>query len=463
LRINRILKSGTFRLAAAFSVLFLVLTGALMGTVLWIIDNTQTATLVRENDADTQTVLNGFGDEGIDEAIEVVRQRLGNAKYSRTIRPDCYMVLENGSGEILAGNLPAQPRRIGVFTTTLQEGRSASERVHEIRMLGRGTPLGEGAYFFVGRDVRPVAVTRERIIDAFVWVTAGAFGIASIAGVLLGRRFARRVDAVARACKSIVAGRLDERIEVHGRNDEWDRLASAINDMLNRIAALLENLRQVSSDVAHDLRTPLTRLRNRLENARAESSSTTQYAQAISGAIGDADQILSMFAALLRISQVEAGGRLARFASVNLSELCENVFRMYQPVAEDYGHKLTANLDGGAEVQGDAELLTQMLTNLIENAIHHTPTGTAIHLLLRSDEDAVYLSVEDDGPGIPADQTEKVLRRFYRLASSRTTAGHGLGLALVSAVVQLHDAGITLADGRPGLRVSIRFPVAADR
>jgi signal transduction histidine kinase len=448
--------SGTFRLAAAFSALFLVLAGVLMGTVLWIVNDTQTATLVRANDADTQTVLNGFSDEGMDEAIEVVRQRLGNVKYSRAIKPDCYMVLENGSGSILAGNLPAQPRRIGVFTTTLRDDG-------EVRMLGRGTPIGEGAYLFVGRDVRPVAVTSKRIVDAFIWVTAGAFGIATITGVFLGRRFARRVDAVARACKSIVAGRLDERIEVHGRNDEWDRLASAINDMLNRIAALLENLRQVSSDVAHDLRTPLARLRNRLEEARAESTSTTQFAQAIAGAIVDADQILSMFAALLRISQVEAGSRLAKFASVNISELCENVFRMYQPVAEDYEHKLNATLDTGAQVRGDAELLTQMLTNLIENAIHHTPAGTTINLLLRAAADVTCLSVEDNGPGIPADQTEKVLRRFYRLASSRTTAGHGLGLALVSAVVQLHDGAISLADGHPGLRVSIRFPVIRDR
>jgi signal transduction histidine kinase len=222
----------------------------------------------------------------------------------------------------------------------------------------------------------------------------------------------------------------------------------------------MENLRQVSSDVAHDLRTPLTRLRNRLEQARAESSNTMQYAEAISGAILDTDQILSMFAALLRISQVEAGSRLARFASVDLSGLCDNVFRMYQPVAEDYGHTLTAKVDDAATIRGDAELLTQMLTNLIENAIHHTPTGTAIHLRLRRDADAVCVCVEDNGPGIPADQTDKVLRRFYRLASSRTTAGHGLGLALVAAVVQLHDAKIDLADAQPGLRVEIRFPAA---
>ncbi len=456
MRFSRIFKSDTFRLAAAFAVLFTVLAGALMGTVLWIVYDTQTTTLMRENDADTETVLNGFRDEGIPEAVEVVRQRLGNARYRRAIRPDCYMLLEGGTGEILAGNLPAQPRQIGIATMVVRDDTPEHKRAPEVRLLGRGTPIGADAYFFVGRDLRPSAVTRKRIIDAFVWVTAGAFGIASIAGLLLGRRFARRVDAVARACQDIVAGRLDERIEVYGRNDEWDRLAAAINDMLNRIAALLDNLRQVSSDVAHDLRTPLTRLRNRLEEARAASTSTAQYAAALSGAIVDVDQILSMFAALLRISQVEAGSRLAKFASVNVSELCENMFRMYQPVAEDYGHTLTADIDDAVMIRGDAELLMQMLTNLIENAIHHTPAGTAIRLALRCASGAVCLSVADNGPGIAADQTEKVLRRFYRLASSRTTSGHGLGLALVAAVVQLHDADITLADNQPGLRVEIR-------
>jgi len=428
-----------------------------MATVLWIVNGTLTATLLRDNDADIETVGNGFRDEGIEEAVEVIKQRLGNPKYGRHIRPDNYMVLENDQGEVLAGNLPLQPRRMGVFSTLLPMPKGPHGEPFPATLLGRGTEIAPGAYLFVGRDVRPMLATRARIIDAFVLVAIGAVAIAVAAGLYLGRRLARRVDAVARACESIVAGRMDDRIELTGGDDEWDRLASVINDMLNRIAALLENLRQVSSDVAHDLRTPLTRLRNRLERAREESATSADYVGAICAAINDTDQILSIFASLLRISQVEAGGRKLKFAAVDLSALCERVFRIYLPVAEDYGHRLTANLAHGMVVQGDQELLTQMVINLIENAIHHTPEGSAIELALAGDMGGV-LAVTDDGPGIPKDQTEKVLQRFYRLSSSRGSPGHGLGLALVAAVVQLHGGQIALEDAAPGLRVSIRFP-----
>jgi signal transduction histidine kinase len=251
---------------------------------------------------------------------------------------------------------------------------------------------------------------------------------------------------------------MNERIELHDGGREWDRLARVINDMLNRIAALLENLRQVSSDVAHDLRTPLTRLRNRLEQAREESATTADYVGAISAAIEDTDQILSIFGSLLSIAQVEAGSRLTKFAAVDLSGLCEKVFRIYGPVAEDYGHRLTADLAGDVVIRGDPELLTQMFTNLIENAIHHTPKGTTIGIALAAAAGDTVATVSDDGPGIAKDQTEKVLQRFYRLSSSRAAPGHGLGLALVAAVVQLHGGKLTLEDAAPGLKVAIRFP-----
>jgi signal transduction histidine kinase len=451
LRITSVIKSERIRLAAIFSALFLTLAGVLMGTVLWIVEETQTAALQRENDEDIETVTNGFNDEGVPEAIEVIKQRVGFSKYSPSKQPDCYMVLENAQGEALAGNLPAQPRQLGVFYDN-------PRGEHLLTLLGRGVEITPGNYLFVGRDTRLLSESRDRIVYAFAWVAVGALAIAIVAGVVLARRFALRVDAVARACKSIVAGRLDERIELPGHDDEWQRLGGAINHMLNRISALVENLRQVSSDVAHDLRTPLTRMRNRLEDARSGSSSRADYAEAVSAAITDTDQLLSMFEAVLRISQVEAGSRLSNFSSVSLSELCEKVFRMYLPVAEDYRHRLAASIESGIVIRGDEELLTQMFTNLIENAIHHTPDHTQIRFDLERDANGILVSVSDNGPGIPADQTEKVLRRFYRLTQSRTTAGHGLGLALVAAVVQLHDGRLTLEDAQPGLRVTTRIP-----
>jgi len=285
----------------------------------------------------------------------------------------------------------------------------------------------------------------------------GAIMIAGAGGLLVGFRFMRRVDAIARTCQGIVAGRLDERIPLTGREDEWDRLAGAINEMLNRISALLENLRQVSSDVAHDLRTPLTRVRNRLEEASNKSMSVADYSAAVTTAMDDMDQVLAMFSALLRISQVEAGARLHTFSVVPLTEILENVYQMYLPVAEDCRRSLTSSLAAGVRIRGDAELLTQMFSNLVENAIRHTPEHTKIQMNLTVEGEGVAASIADDGPGVDPSEHEKVLRRFYRGSSSRAIEGYGLGLALVAAIAQLHQAKLTLCDAKPGLNVRISF------
>ncbi|MDB6086713.1 MAG: hypothetical protein JWN43_4594, partial [Gammaproteobacteria bacterium] len=191
--------------------------------------------------------------------------------------------------------------------------------------------------------------------------------------------------------------------------------------------------------------------------ARMEAVTAADYAAAVARAIDDTDQVLAMFSALLRISQVEAGTRMATFAELSLTELLENLVEMYRPVAEDHDHVLSAGIQAGVSIRGDAELLTQMFSNLIENAIRHTPTHTRIRVELQRSADAIVASVIDDGPGIPAHEHTTVLRRFYRLSGSRSTAGHGLGLALVAAIANLHQATLRLSDGNPGLCVSASF------
>ncbi|MDP9082434.1 MAG: HAMP domain-containing histidine kinase [Pseudomonadota bacterium] len=459
----RIIKSDAFRLAAPFAILFLGFTGILVGTVLWIVEGTQKAALTSANDADIATVTNGFLDEGLPEAVEVVKQRLGSARVRRAVHPDCYMVIENEQQQKLAGNLPPIVPRLGIFGINLSEidGRvtaaGTGPRAGFIVILGRGIEVTKGIYLFVGRDTTLLAATRDRILNAFWWVALGAIVIAVFGGLLLGTRFMRRVDAIARTCKSIIAGRLEERIPLMGREDEWDRLAGAINEMLDRISALLDNLRQVSSDVAHDLRTPLTRMRNRLETARTKSMNIAQYSAAVTTAIDDTDQLLAMFAALLRISQVEAGARLNTFSRVSLTDILENMYQLYLPVTEDYGHSLISDCQKDIYVRGDAELLTQMFSNLIENAIRHTPQHTRIRIVLRSNGRVVAASIIDNGPGIDPSEYQKVLRRFYRISSSRSTAGHGLGLALVAAIAELHHAKLLLSNANPGLEVQTAF------
>ncbi|HTV78311.1 MAG TPA: HAMP domain-containing sensor histidine kinase [Steroidobacteraceae bacterium] len=458
MRQTRILKAESFRLAALFAVLFLALTAVLIGTVLWIVAGTERDTLVSANESDIATVMNGLRAEGLGEAIEVVQQRLGTPARAAAPRhrflPDTYMVIEDAAGRVLAGNLPYVRCEPGTFTLARPW---PGGHHHPQMLLGRCAALGGALTLYVGRDTAAMYFTRQRILHAFGWVALGTCAFSILAGLFLGRRFMAQVDAVTRTCERVIAGQLNDRIPLRGRGDEWDRLARAINEMLDRISALLENLQQVSSDVAHDLRTPLTRLRNRLETARDHSTGITDYAAAIGQALEDTDRLLSMFAALLRISQIEAGTRVRSFAPVALSELLERLYQFYLPVAEDCGRPLSRELRAGISVRGDQELLMQLFSNVIENALHHTPVGTHIGLELGSAGGRIVASVRDDGPGVTDEERQKLTRRFYRGSGSRTAEGHGLGLSLVAAIAQLHGAQLLLSDAGPGLSVAVAF------
>jgi len=224
---------------------------------------------------------------------------------------------------------------------------------------------------------------------------------------------------------------------------------------------VVDSLHQVSSDVAHDLRTPLSRLYQRLEDARSHARSVADYEAAIDGALLEAEGLLNTCAALLRIAQVEGASPRAGFAEVDLSAAAESVADAYRPDAEDAGHVLTANVAPGVTLLGDQELLTQAAANLVENALRHTPAGTRIILRLSGNRrTGIELSAEDDGPGVAAEDLPRLVHRFYRGERSRTTPGNGLGLSLVSAVADLHGASLLLEAGSPGLRATLRFPAA---
>jgi len=465
LRPIRIFKGESFRFAALFALVFLTLTGILIGTVLWIVAGTERNTLIAANEADASTVTNGLRAEGLDEAIEVVQQRLGTPAGTMTLRhhfaPDSYMVIEDANRKVLAGNLPFVPCSAGIFQLSLPP---ANGRRHPRIVLGSCTPLTAAATLFVGRDTVAMDATRGRILHAFGWVALGTCAFAILGGLFLGRRFMAQVDAITQTCERVIAGRLTERIPLRGRVDEWDRLARAINEMLDRISTLLENLQQVSSDVAHDLRTPLTRLRNRLEAAREKSTGIVDYSAAISHAIEDTDQLLSIFSALLRISQIEAGTRVQTFATVDIAAVLEKVYQFYLPVAEDCRHPLARAVHPDLYIRGDLELLTQLFSNLVENAIRHTPPGTNIRIALRVVQGETVASVVDDGPGVAPEELEKLTRRFYRGSASRSSEGHGLGLALVAAIAHLHGAKLQLTNATPGLRIDVAFqPVTHSR
>jgi signal transduction histidine kinase len=265
----------------------------------------------------------------------------------------------------------------------------------------------------------------------------------------IGRSVARRAAAMEAALAAVQGGDLDRRLAVRTGGDEFDRLALRINATLDRLQALMAALREVTDDIAHDLRTPLTRLRQRLDDAaRVPSAAAIEAAQA------EADRLLEIFAALLRIAQVESGTQRAGFATVDLSAIAESVAEVYAPAAEERGQVLASDIEPGVSITGDPAMLTQMLANLVENAIRHGRAEGRVSLGVS----AAGITIADDGPGIPEADREKVFHRFHRLDAARSTPGSGLGLALVRAVAELHGITIALEDAAPGLRVRLTLP-----
>jgi signal transduction histidine kinase len=257
--------------------------------------------------------------------------------------------------------------------------------------------------------------------------------------------------------RSIIGEDLRQRLPVTRAGDELDHLAGSINAMLDRIAALMNDLRQVTTDIAHDLRTPLTRLRQRLELAIRPSDDAATPRLTLENAVVEIDSILAIFSALLRIAQIESGNRRLGFKVVPLSELLGTIAELYRPMADENGQVLIESIEASLQVNGERELLMQLFANLIENALRHTPRGSTISIVARRIDRWVQVSVIDNGHGIPENLRGKVLQRFFRLESSRTTVGNGLGLSMANAIVKVHDATLELADAAPGLRATVRL------
>ncbi|MCW8307075.1 ATP-binding protein [Acidiphilium sp. PA] len=322
---------------------------------------------------------------------------------------------------------------------------------------GIGQRLSDGDILFIGEDASVFA----RLNTEIAWVFAGVFGFMISLGLVMSLLIAlyslQRVRAISEASRQIVAGDLSHRIKLYGIDDELDFLTTDLNLMLATIDRLVETARQVTSDIAHDLRAPLTRLRDHLVQAQRRTVTDPGYAQALQ----QVEQIIAIFAALLRIAEVEAGAVQGHFEQVDLSTLCRALAESYEPVAEDRGQRLTHAIADDLIIQGDTALITQMMVNLIENAIRHCPPGIAITLAAHAQDRVLTIELADRGPGIRDADRERVFRRFVRLDAARTTAGHGLGLALVNAVVGLHGGTIALLDHAPGLIVRITLKLTA--
>ena len=382
--------------------------------------------------------------------IEAVTTRITASPDHSTV-----YLLRATDGRVLAANIAdiwIKPGWSTVEAASLGVATDYPFRVYASTMAGYSLVVG-----LTDADLDDLAEISQ---GAFVWSALLVLIVASGAGAVIAARVQSRINEVEATLHSVAHGDLTARLTVSRQGNDLDQIATAINKALARLAALVEAMRQVSSDIAHDLRTPLNRLRIHIENASAAEQRGLPAAADLTAALAESDAIGETFTGLLRIAQIEAGAPRDTFARLDLAVIMADVADVYAEVAEDAAMTLTCDVAGPAWISGDRSLLTQAFANLIENALRHCPPGTIITCKAGVAAGRAFATVSDTGPGIPQAERSNVLRRLYRLEKSRTTEGSGLGLALVKAVADVHGAELALTDAAPGLSVRLGFPMA---
>jgi signal transduction histidine kinase len=374
-----------------------------------------------------------------------------------------FFALIDPAGHILEANLAHPPRAVG---WTWRKAPRDAPFAHHVRTLrGLGVRLADGGLLFVGENATALAELKELIVRAFVVAFGLTLVIGLAAGIAVGHRAVGRVAAINATLARIMAGDLARRLERSPLGDEVDDLASGVNAMLDRIQALMDDLRLVGNEIAHDLRSPLARLRGSLELALVKGGEP-ELRTALGQAIAQTDEILTTFGALLRLARIESGARRAAFGPVDLSALLDALIETYEPVAEEAGCSFETAIARGLGVRGDAALLNQLFANLIENALKHGPPEGAIAVQADVEGGRAVVRIRDRGPGIPPERRSEAMRRFGRLDPARGTAGAGLGLPIAAAIAELHSGTLALADSAPGvsapgLLVVVSLPLAA--
>ena len=454
----RLLQSAGFRFAALFTVVFGAASVTLIA-VLWIstaaaLDRQVLAAIRADAVALTERWRTG-GESGLVDAIE---ERLATDLTNESI----YLLLDQ-HGTKLAGNLLNWPTQIemgAAFARTriMHDGIPADARV-----LARD--LG-GLRLLVGRDESERLQLRLLLTEGVVWSLGASLLLALIGAALVRRALEARLEPAMRTASYIAGGDLSRRVPVVGRADEFDRLARSMNTMLDRIQALMQGIKSVSDAIAHDLRTPIARARNKLEEAVEAAHGEAELRAAMEQGIADLDQISRIFQALLRIAEAEAGARRAAFAEFDLVAVLRDAEEFYSAAAEAREQRLQTQFPERIIMVGDRDLLLQAVANLLDNAIKFTPDGGVIRLTARErDDDWIEVAVADSGPGLPPADRSRAGERFFRADASRNTPGSGLGLSLVRAVATLHGGRIELGDSMPGADppgLEVRILLSAD-
>jgi signal transduction histidine kinase len=406
--------------------------------------------------AEHALLQSAYHSAGRDALIAMVRQRAD----AERLDGERYYLLADSSFAPIVGNLEAWPSALtgsgGWKTFTVQQRRPDAANQPPLRAMFE--TLADGSHLLVASDISDLRELGDRIKIAFAWAIGLIFVLAGVASVSVTRRTVGRIESINAISRAIMQTGLGKRISLRGTRDEWDQLAENLNLMLDRIEALMAEVKQVTDNVAHDLRTPLARMRGRLENAYSRQRDRDEDQSLIGETIADLDGVLRVFSSLMRISQIEATDRKAAFRLVDLGEMAREVAELFDAAAEETGAHLTVVGDQQVSVQGDRDLLFDAAANLVDNAIKHGQKAGLVTMEVTRGDNGVIFSVADDGPGIPADEREHVLKRFYRLEQSRSSPGHGLGLSLVAAIARLHGARIEMLDNAPGLKFRLWFP-----
>jgi signal transduction histidine kinase len=456
----RLLRTNAFRLAALYMALF----AASVLTLLVFIYFSTANFVERQTEETVGAEITGlqeqYREHGLLGLIEAVNSRTATERNEPTL----YLLADPRLRRI-AGNLTAWPQTTPIKPGWVRFSVSLIRRRNPVTYdaLASVFILNGDYRLLVGRDLRDAVVFRRRVEQTLFVAALLTLALGVVGGLLMTRNVLRRIEAVNRTSASIILGDFSERVPVTGSGDEFDQLAANLNAMLDQIERLMAGMRQVTDNIAHDLRTPLSRLRARLEVTLLERPDANRYADALTETIAEADRLLGTFNALLSIAEVEAGARRDTMAEVRLDEIARSVADLYEPVAEEKGLTLALDIAAPAPVRGDRHLLSQAIANLLDNALKYTPEGEVRLAVRREPDGHVRLEIADSGPGVPADHREHVFDRFFRLENSRSTPGNGLGLSLVRAVAKLHGGEVRLEDAGPGLKAVMILPAAPER
>ncbi|MBO0751142.1 MAG: HAMP domain-containing histidine kinase [Bradyrhizobiaceae bacterium] len=453
--LTKTLRSSTLRLALICIGVFGTVVCLLFAYVYW-----STASYLRSRSdhaiaAERAFLRHAYDDAGRQGLIKAIGQRVAEQRLEGGL-----YLLADGALAPVAGNLTAWPSALkgaqGWGNFDAPEWKPDATERPLLRAVFETLP--DGSHLLVGKDIDDLDEFAGQIMTALTLSVLFTFVLAGFSSIFVTRRTVARIEAINATSRAIMHSGLGQRrIPCKGSGDEWDHLAENLNRMLDRIEGLVAEVKEVSDNVAHDLRTPLARMRGRLEKAYVSRRDDAHDQALIGDTLADLDAVLRMFTSLTRISQIETSDRMAAFRTVNLAHLAREVAELFDAAAEEKGGRLCVTADQPVLVTGDRDLLFDAVANLIDNAIKHGRDAGKVTVEVGQENAVAVISIADDGPGIPASESQQVFKRFYRLERSRRTPGNGLGLSLVAAVARLHDARIELVDNAPGLRFRLVF------